>query len=160
MIPEALKEIAQYENKIASLQKKVEAERSKALTNLHTSAGFATREELIAALQSLGKAAPAKRGRKPGKKAAVKKAAKKPAKKAAKKPAKAAKKPAKAAKPAKAGAKKRAKRTRLTPELKERIVAALKAGGKGAAVASKFGVSVPTVHNIKKAAGLTKTRKK
>jgi len=141
MIPEALKEIAQYENKIASLQKKVEAEQKKALGNLHITAGFASRAELIAALQSLGGAkAPAKRGRKPGRK---------PAKKAV------------AAKAApKKGAKTRAKRTRLTPELKEQIVAALKSGGKGAAVASKFGVSVPTVHNIKKAAGLTKTRKK
>ena len=136
MIPEALKEIAQYESKIASLQKKVEAERKKSLASIHKTAGFASRAELIAALQALEGGKPkVKRGRKPSaKKATAKTAAK--------------------------GAKKRAKRTRLTPELKEQIVAALKAGGKGAAVASKFGVSLPTVHNIKKAAGLTKTRKK
>ena len=133
MIPEALKEIAQYENKIASLQKKVDAERKKALSNLHRTAGFATRADLIAALQEL-EGGKGRRGRKPAAK--------------------------KAAKAVKRGAKKRAKRTRLTPELKEQIVGALKKGGKGAEVASKFGVSLPTVHNIKKAAGLTKTRKK
>ena len=97
MISEALKEIAQYENKIASLQKKVESERKKSLASIHKTAGFATRAELIAALQGLEGGKPkAKRGRKP----AAKKVAKKIAKKVAKK-----------------GAKKRAKRTRLTPEL-------------------------------------------
>ncbi len=66
----------------------------------------------------------------------------------------------KAAKKAAGKAKKRIKRTVITPELKQGIIAALKAGGKGTAVAAKFGVSVPTLHNIKKAAGLTKSRKK
>ena len=39
-------------------------------------------------------------------------------------------------------------------------LSALKAGDKGTAVAKKFGISVPSLHNIKKAAGLTKARKK
>lgn len=54
--------------------------------------------------------------------------------------------------------KKRGKRARITPEMKAEIVAALEGGAKGAAVAKQFGISVPAVQLIKKAAGLTKTR--
>jgi indole-3-glycerol phosphate synthase len=36
------------------------------------------------------------------------------------------------------------------------IIAEIKSGATGAAVAKKFGVSVPTVQNIKKAAGLVR----
>jgi metal-responsive CopG/Arc/MetJ family transcriptional regulator len=54
----------------------------------------------------------------------------------------------------------RAKRTLITAKLRQGIIDALKAGGKGNAVAAKFGVSVPTLNNIKKAVGLTKARKK
>lgn len=51
------------------------------------------------------------------------------------------------------------KRAKVTPELKEQIVAALQAGEKIAAeVAAEFGVSVPTVNNIKRDAGLTKKK--
>ena len=57
------------------------------------------------------------------------------------------------------GTKKRAKRTRITEELKAEVIAAVKAGDKGTAIAKKFGISVPSLQNIKKAAGLTKTRK-
>lgn len=51
----------------------------------------------------------------------------------------------------------RRKRTTITPELRESILAAVKEGGTGSAVAKKFGVSLPTVQNIKRAAGLTRT---
>ena len=138
MISKTLKEIKATKAKLAALEKKAEAETKKRIVNLHKEAGFDTREDLIAALQSLG--GTARRGRKPRK--AAKKAAAPKAKKA----------------PAK-GAKKRAKRTAITPQLRKSIVDALKAGGKGGEVAKKFGVSVPTIHNIKKAAGLTKARK-
>lgn len=137
MISKTLKEIKATKAKLAALEKKAQAEAKKRIVNLHKEAGFDTREELIAALQSLGGAT--RRGRKPGK---AKKAAAPKAKKAAAK-----------------GAKKRAKRTAITAELRKSIVAALKGGGKGGEVAKKFGVSVPTIHNIKKAAGLTKSRK-
>lgn len=147
MISSTLKAIQETKSKLAALEKKAAAEQKARIQNLHKEAGFATRQELIEALQALGGAAPKKakaRGRK------VAKAAK---------PAKAAKSP-KAKKAAKKGAKKRAKRTVITADLRKGIIAALKAGGTGAAIASKFGVSVPTLHNIKKAAGLTKARKK
>ena len=124
--------------------------------------------DLIVALQALGDAAP--RGRKPSKAkkapAAKKASAAKKAPKAAKakkaaapKAKKAVEKAAPKAKKATKGSKGRAKRTLITAELRQGIIDALKAGGKGSAVAAKFGVSVPTLHNIKKAAGLTKARK-
>jgi hypothetical protein len=63
--------------------------------------------------------------------------------------------------PAKTGGKKtRHKRTTITPELRARIEAAVRTGGKGMAVAKKFDVSLPTVQNIKRAAGLTRGSKK
>jgi hypothetical protein len=144
MITNTLKAIKETKAKLASLEKKVAVERKARVQNLHKEAGFATRQELIDALQNLGGTATKKvktRGRKATK---------------ASKPAKAPK----AKKAVKKGAKKRAKRTVITAELKKGIIGALKAGGTGAAIAAKFGVSVPTLHNIKKAAGLTKARKK
>jgi hypothetical protein len=53
----------------------------------------------------------------------------------------------------------RKKRAKLTPELKDSIVKALKDGKPGSAVATEFGVSPASVNLIKKAAGLTKPRK-
>lgn len=154
MISNTLKAIKETKSKLAALEKKAAAEQKARISNLHIEAGFETRRELIEALEALGGAAPKKTR---GRKAAKSKKATKP-KKAAKAPK--AKKVAKAKKAVKKGSKKRAKRTVITPELKSGIIAALKAGGTGAAIASKFGVSVPTLHNIKKAAGLTKSRKK
>jgi len=145
MISNTLKAIEATKAKLASLEKKAAAEQRKRIVNLHKDAGFETREDLIAALQELGGAPKKKRGRK------AKKAAKKVAKKAAKKAAKKTVAPK--------GAKKRAKRTVITDELRKGIIAALKAGEKGTAVAKNFGISVPSLHNIKKAAGLTKARK-
>ncbi|HCR29481.1 MAG TPA: hypothetical protein DIV79_05635 [Opitutae bacterium] len=138
MTSNTLKAIEATKAKLASLEKKAAAEQRKRIVNLHKEAGFATREDLIAALQELGGAPKKRRGRK----------AKKTARKAAKKAV------------AKTGAKKRAKRTVITDQLRKNIIAAVKAGEKGTAVAKKFGISIPSLHNIKKAAGLTKSRKK
>jgi hypothetical protein len=51
------------------------------------------------------------------------------------------------------------KHARITAELKEKIKAALQAGKTGGKVAAEFGVSLPSVYNIKKASGLVKARK-
>lgn len=60
---------------------------------------------------------------------------------------------AKAAKPAKRT------RARITPEVKQQVIAALQAeGASGAKVAKQFGISLPSVQNIKKEAGLVKAR--
>lgn len=65
---------------------------------------------------------------------------------------------AKRVKVAKAKAPKLAKRARLTPETKHAIVEAAKGDKSGAEIAKEFGVSLATVHNLKKAAGLVKVR--
>lgn len=135
MISNTQKQIAATKAKLEALEKKAAAESAKKLTNLHKSLGFATRADLITALSSL-ETGGAKRGPK----------AKAPAKKVGR--------------PAAKGAKKRAKRARITEELKAKVIEAVNAGGKGAAIAKEFGISIPSLQNIKKAAGLTKTRKK
>ena len=53
---------------------------------------------------------------------------------------------------------KRSKRARLTPELKDKVKSAVNAGKTGAAIAKEFGISVPSVQNIKKEFGLVKKR--
>jgi len=52
------------------------------------------------------------------------------------------------------------KHARITPELREKICAALQGGKTGKQVAEEFGVSLPSVYNIKKAGGLVTARKK
>ena len=68
------------------------------------------------------------------------------------KKAKGAKKAAKAPK-----AEKRT-RAKITPELKQQVIAAVQAGQSGAEIAKSFGISLPSVQNIKKEAGLVKAR--
>lgn len=153
MLKDRLKEIEQHKSKLASLQQAL-------LEDLHSVLGYAQRSSLI---QELQKITGSKRGKKAAKKPAAKKASKKVAKKATKKAAKksvkkAPRKSAKKAAPKAAKKTGRRKRTTITPELRNDIIAAVKGGATGSAVAKQFGVSVPTVQNIKKAAGLTKTK--
>jgi DNA invertase Pin-like site-specific DNA recombinase len=53
-----------------------------------------------------------------------------------------------------------AKRTRakITPELKQQVLAAIQEGKTGAEIVKAFGLSLPSVQNIKKEAGLVKVR--
>lgn len=51
------------------------------------------------------------------------------------------------------------KHARITAAIKAEIKAALQAGKTGGEVAAKYGVSLPSVYNIKKAFGLVKARK-
>ncbi len=66
----------------------------------------------------------------------------------------------KASKTAGKTAKKAGKRTRakITPEIKQQVIAAVQAGTPGAKIAKDFGISLPSVQNIKKEAGLVKAR--
>ncbi len=48
------------------------------------------------------------------------------------------------------------KRTKITAPMRAKIVAALKGGAKGTAVAEEYGISIPSIQNIKKENGLTK----
>jgi hypothetical protein len=145
MLKDRLKEIENQKSKLAALQQAL-------LEDLHTVLGYAKRSALIQELQGVGRSKPARK--------ATKKATGKAPRKAAKKTRKAAKKtaPKKAAKKAAPKVGKRRKRTTITPELRNDIIAAVKGGATGSAVAKQFGVSVPTVQNIKKAAGLTKSK--
>jgi len=138
MLKDKLNEIEIHKSKLASLQQAL-------LEDLHSILGYAKRSALIQELQGLGASKRRKTTKKATKKTTRKTAAKKTAKKAVTK-----KVVAKSAK--------RRKRTTITPQLKNDIIAAVKGGATGAAVAKQFGVSVPTVQNIKKAAGLTKKK--
>lgn len=59
---------------------------------------------------------------------------------------------------AKAAASEKRTRATITAELKNKVIAAVKAGKTGADIAAKFGISLPSVQNIKKEAGLVKPR--
>ena len=133
MLSKRMQELAVQKAKLIELENAIIAERDAQLRNLHEELGYATRDELINALCAVEKLAPAKRG--------------------CKKRAAAAAAPASA--PA-AGGKKRRKRTKITAELRKSIEDAAKSGATGAAIAKQYGVSLPTVQNIKRAAGLTR----
>jgi hypothetical protein len=121
MVIDKIKQLADYQEKVAALQQKIEQERSKALASLHEKYGFASARELIKAIRAAAGSGGPSRGRK---------------------------------------AKPHRKHARITPDLKEKIKAALQAGKTGGAVAAEFGVSLPSIYNLKKAFGLVKARKK
>jgi len=49
-------------------------------------------------------------------------------------------------------------RTKITPELKQQVIAAVQEGKSGSEIAATFSISLPSVQNIKKEAGLVKAR--
>jgi hypothetical protein len=57
-------------------------------------------------------------------------------------------------KPSAAGGKRT--RSKITPEIKEQVKAAVLEGKRGSAIAAEFGISLPSVQNIKKEFGLVK----
>jgi hypothetical protein len=124
-------ELAKAKSKLAQAEAKLAADRTAALAKLPSDYGFDSLNDFIKALTAAAGKAPK------GKKA-----------KAGKAPAKAPK----AAKAAKRG------RTKITPELKAQVIEAVKADKSGAEIAKAFGISLPSVQNIKKEAGLVKSR--
>ena len=125
-------ELAKAKAKIAQAEAKLASDRVSALAKLPAEYGYSNLNEFIKAL----KAAAGKAGK--GKAKKVKAA-----------------KPAKAAKAPKAGKRTRAK---ITPELKQQVITAVQSGQSGAEIAAALGVSLPSVQNIKKEAGLVKAR--
>jgi hypothetical protein len=121
MVSDKFKQLADYQQKVAALQKKIERERVTALASLHQKYGFGSPAELIRAIRAASGPAAGKRAGRPG-----------------------------------GGHRKYA---RISPELRQKIKAALQAGKTGGQVAAAFGISVPSVYNIKKASGLVKARK-
>jgi hypothetical protein len=120
MVTDKLKQLTEYQTKVAELQSSIDAERKKALAHLHQEYGFKTPAELIKALRAATGPGSGK-GR---------------------------------------GAARRRKHARITPELRQKIKVALQGGKTGVKVAEEFGISLPSVHNIKKEFGLVKARKK
>jgi hypothetical protein len=121
MVTDKVKQLADYQSKVAGLQKEIEKERAKALAHLHEKYGFDSAKELIKAIR----AAAGPGGKRGGRKA-----------------------------------RRHRKHARITPEMKGQIKGALQAGKTGAQIAGEFGISLPSVYNIKKAFGLVKARKK
>lgn len=132
MVTEKIQELAALQAKAAKLQAAIESQRTSELAGLPASYGYESINEFIKALKAAVSSG-AKRGRR---------AAKGSGAKASKKKA--------------AGGKR--KRAKITPELKAEVKAAVEAGKTGAQIAKEFGISVPSVQNIKKELGLVKKR--
>lgn len=132
MVTEVVKELEAAKAKVAELEQALQKERKQQLAGLPAEYGFDSLEDFIKALKSAGSgrgsAGAGRRGRAP-----------------------------KAAAPS-AAPRKKGKRARITPELKDKVKAAVVAGKTGAQIADEFGISVPSVQNIKKEFGLVKTR--
>jgi hypothetical protein len=129
MLNKKLKEISLYKAKIAALEKSILAERQSKLKKLQSDLGYGSTADLIEALRSINGAAPSASR---GKASAA---------------------------PAGGPGRKRRKRAKVTDEMRQGMVTALRGGGKAADVAKQFGVSIPTVQNVKRAAGLTRGSK-
>ncbi len=127
-----LAELEKAKAKIAQAEAKLSADRVSALAKLPSDYGYDTLSGFIKAL----KAAAGKAGKSKGK----------------------GKKAAKAVKPAKAAKAGKRTRAKITPEIKQQVIAAVQAGTPGAKIAKSFGISLPSVQNIKKEAGLVKAR--
>ena len=131
MVTEVVKELEAAKAKVAELEQALQKERKQQLAGLPSEYGFDSLEDFIKALKSAGSSRGAGATRK----------------------GRAAKTAAAPILPRKKG-----KRARITPELKDRVKAAVVAGKTGAQIASEFGISVPSVQNIKKEFGLVKSR--
>jgi hypothetical protein len=129
MLNKKLKEISLYKAKIAALEKSILAERQTKLKKLQSDLGYGSTADLIEALRSLNGAAPTASRGKVSTAAAG------------------------------GPGRKRRKRAKVTDEMRQGMVTALRAGGKAGDVAKQFGVSIPTVQNVKRAAGLTRGSK-
>lgn len=124
--------INQLREELTHLESQAAQERENTLRSLPAAAGVQTVDELIALLIPYSSKYQGKRGAKPRR--------------------------AKAASAPKAAGEKKGTRTRLTPEQKQQVVEDIKGGMTGAEAAKKYDVSVMTVQNIKKAAGIVKSR--
>ena len=133
MVTEKIKKLQALQAQTAELSAAIDKERTLELAELPTRYGY---DSLAAFMKALKVAATAgKRGRGKGRKAKGPKVAKAPAAKAGKR-----------------------KRARITDEVKAAVKAAVEAGKSGAAIAKEFGISAPSVQNIKKEFGLVKAR--
>lgn len=130
MVTEKIQELAALQAKAAKLKAAIESQRTAELAALPGNYGYESLNDFVKALKAAVGGSRGRKGRGKGK--------------------------AKAAKGGKKGG--RRKRAKITPELKSQVKAAVEAGKTGAAIAKEFGISVPSVQNIKKELGLVKKR--
>lgn len=129
--------IAQLREELTTLEAQAALERENTLRSLPAAAGVSSIDELIELLLPYSSRYRGKRGASPRRKTAAPKAA------------------------SPEGVKKAGKRTRLSDDQKKALIEDITAGGlTGVQAAKKYGVSVMTVQNIKKAAGLVNPRSK
>lgn len=124
----------------ASLAEKIEASRRQALVSIHKNHGFDTVAAFVTAVRTANEDAPAKTARR----------------------GRSRKSSAPAATPAKSSATKSVKkrrRAKITAEMKDQLKALVTDGKTGQEIAKTLKISMPSVHNIKKELGLTKSRK-
>lgn len=128
MVTDKIKELETYKSKIADLEKSIASQLETELASLPGKYGFASVQEFARAVT---KAAGSKTAKKKGKRGRP---------------------------PAAAASGGKRKRAKITPELKAEVKSAVEAGKTGAAIAKEFGISLPSVQNIKKEFGLVKAR--
>jgi hypothetical protein len=133
MATSKIKELRALQARAAALQIAIDAERNKDLNSLPSRYGFDSVEAFIQAVRNASSAKSTARGAK--KKVASKSIAKT------------------------VGSAGKRKRAKITPAIKAKVKAAVKAGTSGAEIARTVGISLPSVHNIKKELGLVKERK-
>jgi transposase len=131
MVIQKIKELKSLQKQIEKLAASVVIERRAKLAELPADFGYANVSELIAALKEAATSAPVgkRRGR-----------------------------PPKAAPAEKAVRPKKRKRAKITPEIRDNVAAALRAGASPKDVAAQYGISNASVQVIKKSAGLVKSR--
>jgi hypothetical protein len=133
MVIQKIKELEELKARAAKLAATIEAERTAELASLPGKYGYSDINEFIKALkQAIGvRGTGARRGRKPGKVARA---------------------------PSRIAITGKRTRARITPEIKEQVKAAVLEGKSGSEIAATFGISLPSVQNIKKEFGLVKAR--
>jgi len=132
MLSKQIQELAKAKALIAKLETEISQALPSELAALPAIYGFKSAKDFLKAFKAAVASGASKKAKKAGKKAS-----------------------AKAAAPSKAKGRKRA---RITDEIKAQVKTLAQEGKSGAAIAKALGISLPSVQNIKKAAGLVKAR--
>lgn len=134
----AIQRLKALRAKAAALAEKIHTSRTQTLKGIHKTNGFETVDDFIAAVRTANSTERGgkRRGRhRKSSGAAIASAA-----------------------PASNSQDKRKSRSKITPEMKDQLKAMVKAGKTGKEIANALGISLPSVHNVKKELGLTKAR--
>jgi hypothetical protein len=129
MVASKIKQLNAVRAKLAHLEKTVETELRQELAVLHEQFGFSDLKSFFKAVRAAAGGGIEGRSRKPGR------------------PKKTAAVP------------KTRKRAKITAAIRSRVKKLVQAGKSGSKIAKAVGISLPSVQNIKKAAGLVKSRK-